>query len=241
MILGPAPQGPSPTASTESCPTLERDSTIWPSLLNALLFQQLPKLQRRDNPDDGETFKELIGQLEMVASIGCWDDCTKLDYGGKRMLSTGSALNRKGVATTHLLQSLPQELRLFDFKQCKAAVFHDRKQKPNEPVDAYAQELRRLFYLAYPRAQQSLQEVEDMMNLVLVYQFVVGLQQELKVKLAGVDGIFDELWTKARFKEAKIQDLGVKSNAGRKPNLPPPPTQKGWRQASNQRRWTEVH
>ena len=58
---------------------------------------------------------------------------------------------------------------------------------------------------------------------MLAYQFVVGLQQELKVKVAGVD---EELWTKARFEEAKIRDLDLKSNGGRKPNPPPPPPRK---------------
>ena len=32
---------------------------------------------------------------------------------------------------------------------------HDRKQKPGEAVDSYAQDLKCLFYKAYPLAQQA--------------------------------------------------------------------------------------
>ena len=35
--------------------------------------------------------------------------------------------------------------------QC--SQFHERKQKPQEPVDDYVQDLRRLFHKAYPTAQ----------------------------------------------------------------------------------------
>ena len=53
----------------------------------------------------------------------------------------------------------------------------------------YAQDLRRLFYLAYPQAQQGTQDAEDMGPSVLCYQFVTGLLQEIKLKLAVVEGL----------------------------------------------------
>ena len=42
--------------------------------------------------------------------------------------------------------------------------------------------------------------------MTLAYQFVAGLKLEIKEKLAGVEGDFDKLLTKARFKEAKIKE-----------------------------------
>ena len=212
---------------------LDQDSTILPLLSSALLSQQLPPTGKfgGDNPDDGETFEEWIGRLEMVASISCWDDCTKFVNLASRLRGQVYAFYRsctpqkRGDYNT-LVAELTTRFTPVRLQVVQSSLFHDWKQRQNEPVDIYAQELRRFFYLAYPRAQQSSQEAEDMGNSVLAYQFFAGLQQKLKVKVAGVDGTFDELWTKARFEEAKIRDLGLKSNAGRKPNPPPPPPQK---------------
>ena len=52
---------------------------------------------------------------------------------------------------------------------------HERKQKGNESVDAYTQDLR--------RAQQGSQEAEDMGRSVLASQFVAGLLPDVKLKL----------------------------------------------------------
>ena len=40
---------------------------------------------------------------------------------------------------------------------------------------------------------------------VLAYQFVSGLLLELKVKVAGAEGTFDQLWIRAQFEEAKLK------------------------------------
>lgn len=71
--------------------------------------------------------------------------------------------------------------------------FHDRKQQSHETVDEYAQDMRHLFYQAYPRAQQGNQETEDMGRSVLAYQFVAGLKSNLKSKVAEIEGTFDQL------------------------------------------------
>lgn len=57
-------------------------------------------------------------------------------------------------------------------------------------VDSYAQDLHCLFYLASLQAQQGMQEAEDMGWSVMSYQLVAGLRQEIKVKLAGMEGTF---------------------------------------------------
>ena len=47
---------------------------------------------------------------------------------------------------------------------------------------------------------------EEMGKSVLAHQFAAGLLPILKVKVAGVEGIFEELLAKARLKETKLQD-----------------------------------
>lgn len=89
----------------------------------------------------------------------------------------------------------------------RSSLFHDRKQSSGESVDSYAQDLKRLFYLAYPKASQSHSETETLGKSVLSNQFVAGLEPTLKSKVAGSDGDFEQLWVKARFEEAKIRDL----------------------------------
>ena len=74
-------------------------------------------------------------------------------------------------------------------------------------MDQYAQELRKLFYRAYPRTNQATEEVEGFGRSVLAYQFVAGLKRNLQSKVAGVEGDLEQLSLKARFEEAKIRDL----------------------------------
>lgn len=90
-------------------------------------------------------------------------------------------------------------------------MFHQRNQKPGESVDQYAQDLRKLFYKAYPRADQGSEEAEGLGRSVLAYQFVAGLIPTLRAKVAGTEGSIDELLVKAKFEEAKICDLSTTS------------------------------
>ena len=98
-------------------------------------------------------------------------------------------------------------------------LFHQRKQVEGESVDAYAQDLRKLFYKAYPRACQGNEQAEDLEHSVLAYQFVAGLNSSLKIKVAGVEGTFDELLVKAQFEEAKIHDLAIALVTNRAPRM----------------------
>ena len=91
-------------------------------------------------------------------------------------------------------------------------------------MDTYAQDLKCLFYKAYPSAQQSTLEMQELMKSVLTNQFVCGLQPELKGKLAGRDGHFEQLLTIARFEEAKARELQQKEGTPTTPrkNSGPP-------------------
>ena len=59
---------------------------------------------------------------------------------------------------------------------------------------------------------------------MLANQFAVGLRQDIKVKVAGVEGTFEQLLTKAKFEEAKLRDIGTSSSivlpTKRQPSLP---------------------
>ena len=43
---------------------------------------------------------------------------------------------------------------------------------------------------------------------VLTYQFIAGLVGDLKRKLVGREGTFEQLLEVARFEEARIRDIG---------------------------------
>ena len=49
---------------------------------------------------------------------------------------------------------------------------------------------------------------EDISKSILCNQFVAGLLPDIKIKVAGTEGSFETLVTKARFEEAKLRDLG---------------------------------
>ena len=59
---------------------------------------------------------------------------------------------------------------------------------------------------------------------MLANQFAVGLRQDIKVKVVGVEGTFEQLLTKAKFEEAKLRDIGTSSSivlpTKRQPSLP---------------------
>ena len=208
----------------------ESEQTYQSALSTALLAQQLPpigKFSGESSLVDGETFEAWREQFEMVASVSHWDPQTKLVNLTTRL---------KGQAYTFYRSCAPHQRSSYDLlvaelmkrftpvrlQSVQSSLFHERKQKTIESVDAYAQDLRRLFHLAYPRAQQGSQEAEDMGRSVLASQFVAGLLPDIKLKLAGVEGSLDELLVKARFQEAKLRDLaGISSMVvTKKPSVP---------------------
>ena len=180
-----------------------------------LLGQQLPPLSKFSGEDldgDGETFLEWVEQFELVAGICGWNDQAKLVNLTTRLRGQAYAFYR---TCTPKQRSQYQELKAklaerftpVRIQAVHSNLFHQRRQEVGETVDHYAQDLRRLFYKAYPRASQGTGEAEDLGRSVLAYQFVAGLTSALRTKIAGVEGNFDQLLVKARFEEAKIRDL----------------------------------
>ena len=194
-------------------PSLPVSDPLWSA---ALFAHQLPPIRQftgEDVADSGETFQDWIEQLEMIASISGWDERTKLVNLTTRLRGQAYAFykscpeqRRRNYAA--LVAELTKRFTPVRLRAVQSGLFHDRKQQhPKETVDAYAQDLRRLFYLAYPQAQQGTEEAEDMGRSVLSYQFVACLGQDIKIKLAGVEGTFEELLVKARLEEAKLRDF----------------------------------
>ena len=108
-------------------------------------------------------------------------------------------------------------------------AFHDRVQGAKETVDAYAQELRKLFSKAYATTTRGGSEAEKMGQTVLASQFVSGLRSELKSKVVGSEGSLEQLLAKARFEEAKRKEL-----LNVQPPKRPTPAASGQNQNQNQ-------
>ena len=189
------------------------ESGSWVSA--ALLAQQLPPLTKfnGENCDgEGETFQDWIEQFEMVATVCHWDDQTKLmnlvtrlrgqAYAFFRSCTPQQCMNYHSLTTELGKRFTPVRIQVV-----QTSLFHDRRQGLTESVDDFAQDLRSLFYKAYPWAQQGTLEVVGMGQSVLANQFVSGLRADIKAKVAGSEGGFDQLFAKARFEEAKMRDL----------------------------------
>ena len=106
-----------------------------------------------------------------------------------------------------LVEQLSKRFTPVQIQSVQSSLFHDRKQRPGEAVDTFAQELRPLYMMAYPPAQRGSEEAETMGRAVLANQFLAGLHRELKGKLAGQEGTFDQLLARARFEEAKLRNF----------------------------------
>ena len=195
---------------------------------HAMLANQVPPLAAFSGEEkDGITFRDWHEQLELVAGLCGWSDRVKLVNVATRLKGVAYAFYRSCTASQRasyqqMVDLLTDRFTPVQIQSVQSSLFHDRKQT-NETVDEYAQDVRRLFYLAYPRAQQATQETEDLGRTVLAYQFVAGLKPNLKSKLAGVEGTFDQLLVKARFEEAKARDLSLVTTTSTRNQSKEPP------------------
>ena len=106
-----------------------------------------------------------------------------------------------------LTAALTEQFKPVRIKSVQSGLFHERKQKSKESVEEYAQDLNRLYQRAYPHSERGSADAERMGQTVLAYQFVAGLKPEIRLKVAGHEGSFEQLLTKARLEEAKLRDL----------------------------------
>ena len=176
------------------------------TLTSALLTQQLQLIGKFSGETEGgceETFLDWIKQLELVVEEFGLDDRTQYINVATRLRGQAptfyhSCDKQKMKTYSQLVAALRERFTPVGLKAVESSLFHEQKQKDNETVDSYAQELRKLFYRAYPKAKkQGDGETESMAKDILAYQFMAGLKLEIK-KLAGVEGDFDQLLSKGQ-------------------------------------------
>lgn len=124
-----------------------------------LLPQQLPPLPKftGESTEGGETITEWLEQLKLVAVACRWDEPTKLVNLVTRLEGQAFAFYRSCGASqwtrySNFVAELKKRFTPVRIQAVQSSLFHDRKQKPSESVDTYAQELKFLFYEAYPLA-----------------------------------------------------------------------------------------
>lgn len=177
----------------------------------AMLAQQIPTLEkfRGDDTRGVELIGDWLEQLEMVAEAFGWDERNKLVHLTTRLAGTALAFYRScTIEQRHSYQLLKEELEKrftpVHVQSVQSGLFHERSQKSGESVDAYAQELKELFYRAYPKMAQGGGEEG---RAVLTSRFVAGLKRTLQEKLTGMEGDFTQLLSRARLEEAKRREL----------------------------------
>ena len=219
IIQPHTPSSPALVTATTSHAPVDHSTSV-PSPMEALLMaQQIPPIskfsgdERSGEPQD---FVEWIEQFELVASAFNWSEQAKLVNLTTRLKGQAYSFYRactpdQRAKYTPLVDALKGRFTPVNIQAVQSSLFHDRRQGAQESVDSYAQELKRLFYKAYPKTLQAGQATEEMGQSVLSSQFVTGLQRDIKVKLAGQEGSIDQLLVKARFEEAKLRDLGAAS------------------------------
>ena len=151
---------------------------------------------------DGETVRDWIEQLEMVASICHWDQPTKLvnlvtQLRGQAYAFYRTCLQEQRNNYESLTHELLKRFTPVHIQSVQSSLFHKRRQRNKETVDNYAQDLKRLFLRAYLHATQVTREAEEMGCSVLTYQFTAGLVPEIKRKIAGCTGTFEEVLVRA--------------------------------------------
>ena len=160
--------------------------------------------------DDDETIEDWLDQFELIADVFSWDDSTRLMHLTTHLKGNALAFYRSCSKTERrsylwVRDALKKKFTPVHVQSVQSARFHGRVQEPQETVDSYGQELKRLFQRAYPKmSRDESQEGKS----VLASRFVAGLRREIQEKLTGLEEDFDVLLQRARFEEAKRKELG---------------------------------
>ena len=228
QLMEPAVQGSPSSAAAQGSPSSGESGVsggVHATVLSqALLAHQAPPLPVFSGEGDGigGSFSKRHEQLEMVASMCHWSEQVKLVNIATRLKGEAYDFYRSCTSTQRasyplLVEQLSKRFTPVQIQSVQSSLFHDRKQRQGETVDTFDQELRSLLRKAYPPAQSGSEEAETMGRAVLANQFLAGLYPELKGKLAGQEGTFDQLLARARFEEAKLRDFG--GDSGRRSSV----------------------
>ena len=128
------------------------------------------------------------------------------------------------MAVPLLVMALKRRFAPIRLTTFQAQLFHNQQQQENETVDQFAQDLQKLYNLAYAGATSKGPQAERMGQTLLVNQFITGLQSDLKQKLIGTEESLEELILKPRFEEAKTPKLVGDRPMANAPNQTPRPS-----------------
>ena len=172
---------------------------------------QVPPVSKYTGNAEVEPFDEWLEQFELVASVCRWEGRAKLANLVTRLQGQAYSFNRtcpvyQRISYEALMAALTERFKPIRIKSVLSGLFHERKQV-KESVEEYAQDLNRLYQRAYPHSERGSADAEKMGQTVLAYQFVAGLKPEIRLKVAGHEGSFEQLLMKARLEEAKLHDL----------------------------------
>ena len=178
------------------------------------LMGQIPQIPRftGEGRAVGESFSEWHEHFENVATLAGWNDHWRLVHLTSKLQDTAMAFYRSCSSDVRskyalLVAAMKRRFTPIRLTAVQAQLFHNRQQQERETVDQFAQDLQKLYNLAYAGATSEGPQAERMGQTLLVNQFVTGLGADLKRKLIGTEGSLDELVLKARFEEAKTREL----------------------------------
>ena len=129
--------------------------------------------------------------------MGAWSDYCKLVHLTSRLRGKAHAFYHACTPPQRSdYQSLCEELKKrftpFQLMAVQTQLFHDRRQSPQESVDDFAEDLRRLYSKSYAERFWTSVEAERMEETNLVNQFVTGLLPSLKANVVGSEGTMDQ-------------------------------------------------
>ena len=209
------------------------------SLKSVLLAQILPPLPKfRGEPNDRgfsmDIFQDWLEQFELIANVLGWSSQAKLvnlitRLQGQAYSFFWSCIMEQSTDYSLLVAELKKRFTSVTLPVIQTNLFHDQKQHASKLIDAYAQELRILCHKAYSSVQQGTREAEALGQIILTNQFMVGLLPDIKAKIVGSEGNFNQLLLTARFEEVKVRELGVIQSSSppvsvtqNTPNIPRP-------------------
>ena len=142
--------------------TIEQPMGAAPSALYGI---QVPPVSKYSGNADSEPFEEWLEQFELVASVCNWEGRTKLANLVTRLQGQAYSFYRTCSAQQQtsydaLKDALSRRFKPVRIQSVQSGLFHERKQKPQESVEDYAQDMKKLYQRAYPQSERGSEEAE---------------------------------------------------------------------------------
>ena len=152
------------------------------SSLAAPATAQLPQIPLvfGENPQTCEMFSDWQEQFEAVAKLGAWNEHCKLVHLMSRLRGKAYTFYRACTPAQrsdyHLLcEELKKQFTPVQLTAVQTQLFHDQRQNPQELVNDFAEDLKRLYTRAYAERFRTSVEAERMREMILANQFIAGL------------------------------------------------------------------